>query len=97
MLTFNLKYIYYDMVKEGKKTHEYRPVNYYWNIRICKLKIGYPIKLVKGYTDKAMIGIVSNYNFICREDLPEYAKDFFKDHLKFFHDIEFRVLRSKNI
>lgn len=34
MLTFNLKKEWFEKIKSGEKTHEYRKVKYYWTIRI---------------------------------------------------------------
>ena len=34
MLTFNLKKIWFDKIKSGKKTHEYREVKDYWFRRL---------------------------------------------------------------
>ena len=34
MLTFNLKKEWFDKIKSGEKTHEYREVKYYWSSRI---------------------------------------------------------------
>ena len=54
MLTFNLKKEWFDKIKSGEKTHEYREVNDYWCKRIdnfykkqkynqvCKFACGYP-------------------------------------------------------
>ncbi len=54
MLTFHLKKVWYDKIKAGEKTHEYREVNDYWVKRIdsfyqnqkynhvCCFSLGYP-------------------------------------------------------
>ncbi len=34
MLTFNLKKEWFEKIKSGKKTHEYREYKYYWFVRI---------------------------------------------------------------
>ena len=36
MLVFNLKKEWFDKIKSGKKTHEYREVKRYWNDRFVK-------------------------------------------------------------
>lgn len=36
MLTFNLKKKWFDKIKNGEKTHEYREVKRYWNDRFVK-------------------------------------------------------------
>ena len=37
MLTFNLKKEWFDKIKSGEKTHEYRIMSEYWNKRITNL------------------------------------------------------------
>ena len=92
MLTFTLTYEFYDMVKSKQKTHEYRVANRFWNSRISRLSIGDKIRFARGYSKESLIAVVTGYNFINRDNLPEYAKDFFKPYLKFFHDIEFKII-----
>ena len=41
MLTFILKKKWYDKIKNGEKTIEYREVKPYWDRRICKYKNWY--------------------------------------------------------
>ena len=36
MLTFNLKKEWFEKIKSGEKTHEYRLYNSYWEKRLCK-------------------------------------------------------------
>lgn len=40
MLTFNLKKEWFDKIKSGKKTHEYREVKDYWTNRLMKYLYG---------------------------------------------------------
>lgn len=94
MLTFNLKYKFYDMIKKHEKTHEYRPANRFWNSRISRLKKEEKIKFNRGYTKTHMIAVVTNIEFVERDQLPAYAQEFFKPYLKYFHDIEFYVLEN---
>lgn len=37
MLTFNLKKEWFDKIKSGEKTHEYRVATSYWNVRLSYL------------------------------------------------------------
>ena len=37
MLTFNLKKEWFDKIKSGEKTHEYRECKDYWNKKLLKL------------------------------------------------------------
>ena len=41
MLTFNLKKEWYEKIRNGEKTIEYREVKPYWEKRICKYKNWY--------------------------------------------------------
>lgn len=67
MLIFNLKKEWFEKIKDGEKTHEYRKVNDYWTNRIYKTlgledddflymhgSVPYTacIKFVKGYNPK---------------------------------------------
>lgn len=50
MLTFNLKKQWFEKIKSGEKTHEYRELKPYWTIRlkreldfdVTELRFGYP-------------------------------------------------------
>lgn len=55
MLTFNLKKEWFEKIKSGEKTHEYRIMNEYWWKRISKLfaKSAYMINLSSNYEIKA--------------------------------------------
>ena len=61
MLTFNLKKQWFDKIKRGEKTHEYREVKEYWTKRLFEHYYIYGIKscnekeeceLVCGYASK---------------------------------------------
>lgn len=39
MLTFHLKKIWFEKIKSGEKTHEYREVNQYWHKRIFQAAV----------------------------------------------------------
>ena len=39
MLTFNLKKQWFDKIKSGEKTHEYREVKPYWTKRLTKIRL----------------------------------------------------------
>lgn len=92
MITFTLTYEFYDMVKSKQKKHEYRAASKFWNSQISKLAIGDKIRFIRGYSKESLIAVVTGYDFINREMLPDYAKDFFKPWLHFFHDIEFEIV-----
>lgn len=49
MLIFNLKKEWFEKIKSGEKTHEYRIVKDYWNSRLMFLRKGDPIIFRLGY------------------------------------------------
>ena len=49
MLTFNLKKEWFEKIKSGEKTHEYRLYNSYWEKRLCKRMEDYTICIACGY------------------------------------------------
>lgn len=72
MLTFNLKREWFEKIKSGEKTHEYRVANNYWNKRLytqwdkykfkgtgipCCFACGYP---KKEDTAKRLYGYITN-------------------------------------
>lgn len=61
MLTFNLKKEWFEKIKSGEKTHEYREVSEYWNKRLFSYRYEYfhtqfpeefPICFACGYPKK---------------------------------------------
>jgi len=53
MLTFNLKKEWFEKIKSGEKTHEYREANIYWQKRLwTKIYIGHTICFACGYPKK---------------------------------------------
>lgn len=94
MLTFNLKKEWFDKIKSGEKTHEYREAKPYWKKRIHKawcmpfaricFCCGYPSKKDD---DKRIIakmkstGIINGKNTDLAIDKPAY-------------DIEFEVIKE---
>lgn len=52
MLTFNLKKEWFEKIKSGEKTHEYRLYNSYWEKRLCKRMENYTICIACGYPRK---------------------------------------------
>ncbi len=75
MLTFNLKKEWFEKIKSGEKTHEFREYNPYWIARInnflkknnyafpmkCCFACGYPNKLDK---DKFLYAYVTNVQLV---------------------------------
>lgn len=66
MLTFNLKKVWFEKIKSGEKTHEYREVKPYWTKRFQnefleefdRIEVYHPVcnhvvRFVKGYSNKA--------------------------------------------
>lgn len=69
MLTFNLKKEWFEKIKSGEKTHEYRIYNDYWGNRLlykklpcrCVFACGYP---KKEDTTKRLNAIIKNVSHI---------------------------------
>lgn len=94
MLTFNLKKQWFDKIKSGEKTHEYREVKPYWKSRIykpmiennpyCEFVCGYPSKDDKSKRIKAKI---LSIHIILNGKTTDLAID------KPVYDIEFKVIK----
>ena len=52
MLTFNLSKNWFNKIKNGVKTHEYRLAKEFWTKRIIKLHVNSIIKFALGYPKK---------------------------------------------
>ena len=52
MLTFNVKKEWFEKIKSGEKTHEYREYKPYWEKRLCKRMEDYTICFACGYPRK---------------------------------------------
>lgn len=91
MLTFNLKKEWFDKIKSGEKTHEYRKYNKYWTKRLnhiktpceCIFACGYPKKDDNLRRLKAIITDISLLNNGINTDLRVH---------EFVWDIEFRLI-----
>lgn len=60
MLTFNLKKEWFDKIKSGEKTHEYREVKPYWTKRLKRIILGETfIKL-----DDPSYGFISHFKML---------------------------------
>lgn len=100
MLTFNLKKEWFEKIKSGEKTHEYREWNWYWAKRIsnaiirnnekfpipCCFKLGYPPR-----NDKHRILYA---NIICIKNLISGINTDLKTANRVF-DIEFELIGDK--
>ena len=94
MLVFNLKKEWFEKIKAGNKTHEYRRYNDYWKKRIdkyvwwyegkeCEFRLGYPKSTDKG---KILKGIIKRIVVIDGQDTDLKCKG------KVF-DIEFSLVK----
>lgn len=54
MLTFNLKKQWYEKIRSGEKTIEYREVKPYWKTRFCNAFGFFPEQLQEEYPDIVM-------------------------------------------
>lgn len=98
MLTFNLKREWFDKIKSGEKTHEYREVKDYWKNRLfvngdysllkdkfITFKCGYPKKDDKNKVLKAKIKQISLVISGINTDLKIYNP---------VYDIEFELIKE---
>ena len=94
MTTFNLSKNWYNLIKSGDKTHEYREAKEYWAKRITKIHandiicfaLGYPKKDTKSKLLYAKVLSIKTINGL-NTDL-NINKNVF--------DIEFELIESKN-
>lgn len=80
MLTFNLKKEWFEKIKSGKKTHEYREVKPYWTKR-----------LLKRYRNDQLYKELT----CCRGDLIKFVKGYTKEYL-FARVYKIRIINGKN-
>lgn len=69
MLTFNVKKQWFDKIKSGEKTHEYREVKPYWNRRfkliLCSSPDTFPLQYELRYNDYLLFLIDLPISFRC--------------------------------
>ena len=75
MITFNLKKKWYDLIRIGEKTIEYREVKKYWGTRLLNAKLGElfskrPIscQLRLGYTRRCMTATITKIEIVNGKD-----------------------------
>lgn len=103
MITFNLKKEWFDKIKSGEKTHEYRLATDYWRKRIEKwvftakmrrlcpyieLRCGYPKSTDK---DKILKAVVIEQPKIVSGKNTDLAID------KDVYDIEFKLIQENEV
>jgi len=49
MITFNLSKNWYNQIKEGNKTHEYREAKEFWAKRFTRLRVNSIVRFALGY------------------------------------------------
>ena len=71
MLTFNLKKQWFDKIKSGGKTHEYREVKPYWadkltgvEVPLCLIRVDY-CHFIYGYDKRFETFDIEQCNFYC--------------------------------
>ena len=91
ILFLHIKEKYYNMIAEGKKTHEYRIVKGFWNKRLSKNFTH--IAFLSGYpcNNKPYLLCKKEKIDVLRfKELPEYAREEFVDfETSLFFDISF--------
>ena len=75
MLTFNLKKEWYDKIRSGQKTVEYREVKKFWGTRLLNAKLGelfskkaVPCILRLGYTKHHMTAVIKKIEIVNGKD-----------------------------
>lgn len=75
MLTFNLKKEWYERIRSGQKTVEYREVKKFWGTRLLKAKLGElfskrpaPCILRLGYTKRHMTAVIKKIEIVNGKD-----------------------------
>lgn len=66
MLIFHLKKEWFNKIKSGEKTHEYRVCNKYWTTRITRIQKEFEerkqiIDMTKQHPDKVVICFINGY------------------------------------
>ena len=94
-LILHLKYKYWQMIRDGEKTHEYRAVKPYW---VKRIKDQSELILIPGYNNCNSLDIhakIKSISVINWTELPKHAKDLFcSDPANDYFDIEFEVKKS---
>jgi len=97
-MNFVLTHQWFDKIKSGEKTHEYRAHTAYWCKRINKLQKGGSITFSRGYTKNRVHAEIKDIQYISesrlsRQDAEAHA--FLYDKCHAFWDIEFTLLEGK--
>ncbi len=99
MLIFPLKKEWYEKIKSGEKTIEYREVKGYWQSRFYN-EMGFfpeqtqvikpiPCKLRLGYTDKYMLAVITKIEIVNGKDTDlAIDKPVYAIHLSDIREIE---------
>lgn len=95
MLTFNLKKEWFEKIKSGEKTHEYREIKPYWTRRISKESLlngtDFKIKFVKGYSNK-----LENILFAkCKNITYKWGEETDLGISADVYDIEFELIKEQ--
>jgi hypothetical protein len=93
LLILHLTYEFYNMIRSGEKTTEYREVKPYWTKR---LKNKRKVLFVPGYglcNSLDLVADISKIDIIEYMDLPDYVKQHFsQSKCKKFYAIQFKNL-----
>lgn len=94
MLIFNLKKEWFEKIRSGEKTHEYRQYNSYWEKRLCKRMEDYKICFACGYPKKDD----SQRRIYAKLKKVSYLNNGLYTDLKIdkpVYDIEFELIKEK--
>lgn len=100
MLTFNLKKEWFEKIKSGEKTHEYRVFSSYWVKRITNafknnnFDIGMECKFALGYPNKNDNARILRAKIKCITLLPSGINTDLQIDMPVY-DIEFELIKEK--
>lgn len=89
MLHLNLTYQWFDAIKKGLKTTEYREDKRFWRKRLSDYRPGDKIVFHRSYTNTTIQGTIKNIYLISSKDLPELESKFFNGKETQFFAIDF--------
>ena len=95
-LHLTLTYQWFDLIKKGLKTVEYREDKRFWRKRLSNYGIGDKIIFHRSYTSTTLQGTITNIKTISSKDLPELEGKFFKGKETQFFAISFKLDNGVN-
>lgn len=94
-----LTHKWFDLIKSGQKTIEYRRKTPYWERRLKGFKSGDTIVFRRGYTNTTLTAIIVKITPYGYSALPQDVQDFMtgiQSGRDLFYAIEFKLLEDKD-